>query len=974
MAQFSFHFKKISIIVLLLLSVNLLASPPSGTVYKTPICNTMTAITYQQPYKYEKRNGRLAVLATIALKTESGKSVKVLFDKRPMDIQDYSKEGIHVWLPLIDDDKRLQIYVGKQSEPVVDQLFSPLIPKDWGYFQNGTIYIISSSHQDIAWMNTPDSCRIDRIYNIINPAIDEINKNPAFTFEMEQTLNLMEFLNEFPNRKEEVIRLYKEGRFSWGATFNQPYEGLESGEQLIRQTYYGRKWIKENLPGCDDVTACNVDVPGRTWQMPQILAKSGIKNLLTSRMREGLYDWYSPDGSKIFTYTPGNYGWASMFYKFFDADAITAFIKLHSRAILWSDYFRSRNIPPNYAIVISNDAKKPVDYKQVVDEWNNIVALSETPLPKLKQSTSTEYFESVNVPGASMEKMEGDRPDLWLYIHGPAHYEAIKAKREAGVLLPAAEMFTTFNCLSDGNLNNYPRNTFDKAWMAAIYPDHGWGGKHGEITDSIFRASLEYARDEGKNLLNTALNSLAAKIHTSKDAIVVFNDLNWMRSDIVSVKIDEKEAKNMIIKDPSGKQLPAQIRKNQDGYEVVFYAENVPSLGYKTYYMATGKPIYSSPATVKAYSNYYENDFYKVTLGDGGIESLFDKQLNKELLNTTKFKGGDIMNMGYTGNGAGEFVQIVQPAPYGDIFSISDHKAFWKIVEEGPLFSTYENVQNMKQTDVIQRMRIYHGTKKIDFDVTLVNFDGTHNRQFRIGFPLNMRNYVINYEVPMGVLQVGRDEMKNAPGGWSWIGTYEQLPKDIYPREIQNFISANGEGFGVTLSSCVAVADWVDPSREKENYPVLQGILLSSHKSCHGEGNWYEQKGQHQYTFSLTSHTEGWQNGYHFGIEANHPLHVVLKPTISKGELPEEMSFISTSDHFVQITTVKKSDNNNDIIMRLVEMGGRDAKVNIEWMQPVKQLIRANMIEEDETSVPEAGKSFVLPVGHHAIETYKLKF
>ena len=64
-------------------------------------------------------------------------------------------------------------------------------------------------------------------------------------------------------------------------------------------------------------------------------------------------------------------------------------------------------------------------------------------------------------------------------------------------------------------------------------------------------------------------------------------------------------------------------------------------------------------------------------------------------------------------------------------------------------------------------------------------------------------------------------------------------------------------GFGVTMSSCVAVCDWIDPSREMADYPILQGILLSSHKSCHGEGNWYHQTGTHSFHFSITTHEEG---------------------------------------------------------------------------------------------------------------------
>jgi alpha-mannosidase len=122
-------------------------------------------------------------------------------------------------------------------------------------------------------MNTPDSCREERIHDIVLPALDIIDKNPAFRFEMEQTLNLMEVLEEVPSERERIIKAFQSGQFTWGATFNQPYEGLESGEQLVRQSYLGRKWIKDNLPGMDALAAYNVDVPGRSynsqiWQKP----------------------------------------------------------------------------------------------------------------------------------------------------------------------------------------------------------------------------------------------------------------------------------------------------------------------------------------------------------------------------------------------------------------------------------------------------------------------------------------------------------------------------------------------------------------------------------------------------------------------------------------------------------------------------------------------------------------------------------
>ena len=234
-----------------------------------------------------------------------------------------------------------------------------------------------------------------------------------------------------------------------------------------------------------------------------------------------------------------------------------------------------------------------------------------------------------------------------------------------------------------------------------------------------------------------------------------------------------------------------------------------------------------------------------------------------------------------------------------------------------------------------------------------------------------MEERTIHYEVPMGVAQVGKDELDKQPGGWAWGGTYVHHPKDSHPREIQNFISASGNGFGFTMSSCVAVADWLDPSREVAVYPVLQGILLSSHKSCHGEGNWYHQKGTHSYKFSITSHPEGWKNGYPFGIASNHPFYIQKK--VNKGgSLAAIHSFLQISDPFTALSLIKKADQDGNLIIRLTEMEGKDKEIIVTLPFEVKQVIRINLIEEEQEALNVSGKQLRLKLGHHAIETYKL--
>ncbi|MFA5251058.1 MAG: hypothetical protein WC454_00535 [Phycisphaerae bacterium] len=95
-----------------------------------------------------------------------------------------------------------------------------------------------------------------------------------------------------------------------------------------------------------------------------------------------------------------------------------------------------------------------------------------------------------------------------------------------------------------------------------------------------------------------------------------------------------------------------------------------------------------------------------------------------------------------------------------------------------------------------------------------------------------MQDGNIAYEVPMGILKVGQDEMKGSPGGWTAEGTYSQNASGIHPREVQNFITAYNNDFGFIISSSVAVWDYIDPTAVPVDYPVLQPLFWPRAKAA----------------------------------------------------------------------------------------------------------------------------------------------
>jgi alpha-mannosidase len=841
----------------------------------------------------------------------------------------------------------------------------------------GVLSIISSSHQDIAWMDSPEKCVEFRDKNVISPALALLAKDPGYAFTMENMLNLMEYLERHPDKRDDIARFTREGRMEWGATFNQPYESLLSGEQLIRETYFGRRWIKKNFPGSDARVYFNPDVPGRSMQMPQVLAKAGIPYMVMSRYHEGYYRWASPDGTSVLAYSPGHYGNAAAYLNAAPAEGAKA---IAEKVAKWKGYHESRGLPPQFPLLNSVDFSQPTDFGGLIKYWNGA---PQGPLDvqlTMHYSSARRFFEALDVKTARLEAIIGERPNLWLYIHGPTHHWAISAQREAGRLLPAAETFSTVRALLDGSFKDYPAARFQAAWMAAIFPDHGWGGKEGQITDRLFRKKYEFARDEGREILSSALTAIAGRVKTQAGKgipVVIFNALSWVRTDPVVCEVASASAPFRIVdgagKDVAFQLLPASGGQPEGTVRAQFIAADVPGLGYKTFYIVAGGRAVDK-AAAPDHPSVIENAFYRIELAPGGVKSIFDKQLGREILNTGKFLGFEVFTMQSVGNGAGEFGRVQQPTMAG-FDRLGLHGPEWKFsaAESGSMRTVFTMEQPLKNCVIREKLVIWNDIKRIDCEVDILRWDGDPYREFRIAVPVGAQNGRVAYEVPLGVVEVGKSEIAGTGGPAYGNLVYDELCSDIRPREVQNFISAGDDTFGVTLSTSVAVCDFKDPTDSPVPYPVLQPILLASRRSCHGEGNWYLQEGDHYYSFSLTSHGPGWRSGYKQGIQSNNPLIALVNPAAGAGaSLPESTSFLSLSVPNVLVSTLKKAEDDDSVILRVYDIEGKDAEAGLNLFVAVKAADKVNIIEEEGTALKPGKDRLSLKVGHHAVETFRL--
>ncbi len=742
-------------------------------------------------------------------------------------------------------------------------------------------------------------------------------------------------------------------------------------EDLVRQLYLGKLWVKKTFDGYDSKVYWNVDVPGKTMQFPQILKKAGVDYMVISRHARSLTHWASPDGSSVFTYSPGHYGEDIIHLSKDMAEKLKYGAE---QVVWWSRYFEGGETQT--PLLSSQDMLPAIDYSDFIDAWNNtssILDLNDRDknvyFPKMELMTVDEYMPLAEQHATSIDTIWGERPNVWVYIHGPAHHDALTASRKASKLLPAAEKFLTVASLLDEQKVPYPYEELDRGWQAKIYPDHGWGGHDGDITDNLFKERLVESQVIGEKLLDNATSFIARRVKTEEKKgipVVLFNSLSWERTDPVRVRLDfpSGRAQGLSVITSDKKEVPvqyAEVTKHADGSikhaEIVFVAENIPSIGYKTYYV---KPEMKSNVSEEApeYNSVYENDFYKVSFADGGIENVYDKELGRSLFTTGQFKVGEIFTLQSEGNGAGEFGDVQQPF-MKDFDQVATHGAKWELLESGDVYSTYKLEQQIKHAGVEQLVTIYHQLKRIQFENRLVNWDGTLYREFRTAYPVAIKNSTIKHEVPFGTVEVGKNEINSAGE------RYTPLCKDVHPRAIMDWISAGDEDICITVSSSVAAADWINPTVDGDS-DLLQHVLLASRTSCHSAGNEYSQAGNHAYSHVVTSSRAGKIVGSRISKQFNEPIKVIVNPEKSvKADLAENMEFFSIDRENVIITVIKKAEEGDGIVARMYDAEGEESVVKLESFFDLGNLQHTNIIEEN----PKAADK--IEIASFGIETYQ---
>jgi alpha-mannosidase len=426
------------------------------------------------------------------------------------------------------------------------------------------------------------------------------------------------------------------------------------------------------------------------------------------------------------------------------------------------------------------------------------------------------------------------------------------------------------------------------------------------------------AMNQFAGVLTSATEAVASGLNTEAKgtAVVVYNPLNISREDVVEAQVSFPNGtpKAVRVIGPEGKEVPAQL----EGNKVVFVA-NAPSVGYAVYDVQAA----DAPAAtmLKVTESSLENARYRVTLDKSGdVASIFDKKIKKELLasplrlafKTDKPSEWPAWNMDWADQ------QKAPRAYVGGPVNV-------RVVEQGPARVALEVTREAEGSKFAETIRLAAGDagNRVEFS-NAIDWH-TAGQNVKAMFPLTAANSVATYNLDLGAIQRANDDEKKF---------------EVVAHQWFDLTDKKGT-FGVTVLSGAKNGS-NKPNDNTLGLTLLRTPGISEHAGYEDQAT--QDWGHHEFTYGLASHAGDLrrEQTYWQGFRLDAPL-VAFESTKHSGPLGKSFSLLHVNNPRVRVLAVKKAEESDEVIVRLVELDGKPQQnVRVTFAGPIASAREVN--------------------------------
>ncbi|HZR67128.1 MAG TPA: alpha-mannosidase [Terriglobales bacterium] len=828
------------------------------------------------------------------------------------------------------------------------------------WMQQFTIRAVGNSHIDMAWL-WPWTETVEVVRNTFRSVLDLMREYPDFKFTM-SSARAYEWMEEkYPDLFDEIEQRVKEGRWEViGGMWVEPDLNMPAGESLVRQILVGKTYFRQKF-GVDVKIGWNPDSFGYNWQLPQIYKRSGIDYFVTQKLLWAhefttfpykLFWWQSPDGSRILTYFPHDY-----------AGGIEA-EKLATDVSQWIPSMYGPQLRDNPEMMhlygVGDHGGGPT--RTMLDNADRLMSPNVV-FPKFELSTATAFFNDLDkkLPEMSVPTWNDE---LYFQYHRGVFTTQAETKRRIRRSEEAVLNAEKFSSIASLYGRAYPQEEFQLAWKQLLF-DHFHDIMPGSgiaVNYLDAKRNLEDVQRMSAEITRGSLSEISAHINTVGDGvpIIIFNPLSWNRQDVVEIEAQlSAPAQRVEVIDSTGNQAQSQLLSMDAVTHRVrlLLLADVPSLGYKTYFVRVAKSSGNSTSTLTASATTLENEFFrlKIDTHTGCVTSLFDKRGQTEALAPAETDTG-----GPKDKVCGNLLQTFVDKPkQWDAWNIDAdfEQQHWdldtadgvELIESGPLRAVIRVKNHFQNSTFVRDITMYAGVPRIDVKMHA----DWHEKHIllKVAFPLSAHNEKATFEIPFGSVQ--RPTTRRTPA--------EQAEFEV-PAQRWGDISDATHGFSL-LNDC------------KYGYDAKGNVLRLSLLRSPEWPDPHADEGAHDFTYSLYAHGGNWKDAQTVrrGYELNYPP-VAYTTAPHEGELPADQSFLQVNADDVVVTALKRSEDDKTLVARFYEWAGKKTDVQLHFAAAMQAASETNLMEEPAGELATTNGDLVVHTSPYEIKTVRVSF
>jgi alpha-mannosidase len=864
-------------------------------------------------------------------------------DKRAIDILKYLTNAINIIDLRKPFSNNFYASISNSNEYLESEFYS----KYCGH-EDMFVNCIGHTHIDVAYRWTIEQTR-EKVARSFSTVLKLMEEYEDYKFISSQP-QLYKFLKEdHPEIYKKVKNRIKEGRWeAEGAMWLEADCNLTSGESLVRQLLFGQRFFKEEF-NIESKILWLPDVFGYSAALPQILKKSGIDYFITSKISWNEYNkmpydtfmWKGIDGTEILSHfitttdykKEGNPGNGTTYNGVINASQVMG---------CWQRYQQKD---------INNEVINCFGYGDggggaTREMLENAKRLEKgiPGAPRVKIGKTIDFLKNLESKVIKNKKLPKWVGELYLEYHRGTYTTMARNKkfnRKTEFLNLDAELFALMsNKLIHGQ--EYPQKVINECWETTLLNQF-----HDIIPGSSIKPVYEVSKEEykqintiGKNIVQSALDNICSNINIKANSIAVFNQLSFNRSDLVTFELPLGWT-NAEVYDNDEIIVSQKLEDNK----IVFFAENVPAKGYKTFRINNSEEIRSNSKDMLVTQKEIDNSFFNIKLDkQGNINSIYDKVNHREVI-----KIGESCNI----------LQAFEDKPHKyDAWDINIYysEKMWEVnevesievVELGPVRASLKISRKFEDSIIIQTLYIYKDIPRIDFS-TWIDWK---ERQvlLKAAFPVDVHSDKATYEIQYGNLE--------RPTHWNT--SWDKARFEVCAHKWAD-LSEGGYGVAI-LNDCKYGHDVKDS--------VMRLTLLKSPISPNEDSD----REIHEFNYSLYPHCGDWKEGkvIPMAYSFNCPMYVKLVEP-QKGILPENLSFISIDKENVIVEVIKKAENSEDIIVRLYECYNKRTKVVCRLVNNIEQVNECDLMEQELSEIAPEDNRFEFTIKPYEIKTFKIK-